>query len=122
MHNPDLIAQALVYFARHHNQPVDIPAMAAALGVSLDELEQHFDQGRGRTAYQALIHYRLSRLCDAMHRNPTGLLTAQVEACGFRNVEEANRAFIDNFGLDLVHFRNQALRAEREKSGPIETA
>jgi transcriptional regulator GlxA family with amidase domain len=105
----ELITLAMDYFAKTFQQPLDIPAMARRLGVSLTVLEYHFDHFRGRTIYEALTHYRLNRLCDAISHNPTGLLTAQSEACGFASVCEANRAFIANFCLDLVQFRNQCL-------------
>lgn len=105
----ELIALAIDYFAKSFQHPINIPAMARSLGVSLSLLEYHFDHYRGRTIFEALTHYRLNRLCDAISHDPTGLLTVQTQACGFRSVCEANSAFIANFCLDLVQFRNQCL-------------
>ncbi|MFM2080624.1 MAG: hypothetical protein RLZZ219_1306 [Cyanobacteriota bacterium] len=105
-----VVTRAIDYFARWYATPVEIPAMAASLGVSLETLEASFDLYRGRTTYEALLQYRLNRLCDAISSDPCGLLTAQAEACGFRSVHQANRAFIANYCQDLVQFRNQCLQ------------
>jgi AraC-like DNA-binding protein len=120
----ELITLAIDYFAKSFQQPINIPSMARSLGVSLTLLEYHFDHYRGRTIFEALTHYRLNRLCDSISHNPTGLLTEQTQACGFRSVCEANRAFIANFCLDLVQFRNQCLhvaawrQADQHHPGP----
>lgn len=106
-----VVTRAMDYFARWYATPVKIPAMALSLGVSLEILESSFDLYRGRTTHEALLHFRLNRLCDAISADPTGLLTAQAEACGFGSVHQANRAFLAHYCQDLVQFRNQCLRA-----------
>ena len=106
-----VVSRAIDYFARWYASPIDIPAMAGSLGVSLETLEGSFERFRGRTTHEALIQFRLNRLCDAISANPGGLLTAQAEACGFPSVHQANRAFLANYCQDLVQFRNQCLRA-----------
>ena len=78
-----VVSRAIDYFARWYASPIDIPAMAGSLGVSLETLEGSFERFRGRTTHEALIQFRLNRLCDAISANPGGLLTAQAEACGF---------------------------------------
>jgi transcriptional regulator GlxA family with amidase domain len=106
-----VVSRAIDYFARWYASPIDIPGMANSLGVSLETLETSFERFRGRTTHQALVQFRLNRLCDAISADPAGLLTAQAEACGFPSVHQANRAFLANYCQDLVHFRNQCLRA-----------
>ena len=106
-----VVSLAIDYFARWYASPIDIPAMAGSLGVSLETLEGSFERFRGRTTHEALIQFRLNRLCDAISADPGGLLTAQAESCGFPSVHQANRAFLANYCQDLVQFRNQCLRA-----------
>ncbi len=108
----DVITLAMEYFARFFAQPIAIPAMAQALGVGLSTLEYHFDRYRGRTTFQALIHYRLNRLCDAISHNPSARLTDQAASCGFNSVCEANREFIANFSQNLVQYRDQCQKVE----------
>ena len=111
-----MVSRAIDYFARWYGSPIDIPTMASNLGVSLETLEASFERFRGRTTHEALIQFRLNRLCDAISADPTGLLTAQAEACGFPSVHQANRAFLANYCQDLVHYRNQCLRAAAWRS------
>jgi transcriptional regulator GlxA family with amidase domain len=106
-----VVSRAIDYFARWYAAPIHIPTMAASLGVSLEILEASFERFRGRTTHEALVQFRLNRLCDAISAEPDGLLTAQAEACGFASVHQANRAFLANYCQDLVQFRNQCLRA-----------
>ena len=106
-----VVSRAIDYFARWYASPINIPAMAGSLGVSLETLEGSFERFRGRTTHEALIQFRLNRLCDAISADPAGLLTAQAEACGFPSVHQANRAFLANYCQDLVQFRNQCIRA-----------
>ena len=112
-----VVTRAIDYFARWYPSPIDIPAMASSLGVSLEILEASFDHYRGRTPHEALIQFRLNRLCDAISADPCGLLTAQAEACGFGSVHQANRAFVANYCQDLVQFRNQCLQVAAWRAG-----
>jgi len=112
-----VVSQAIDYFARWYASPIHIPTMAASLGVSLETLEASFERFRGRTTHEALIQFRLNRLCDAINADPEGLLTAQAKACGFPSVHQANRAFLANYCQDLVQFRNQCLRAAAWRAG-----
>jgi transcriptional regulator GlxA family with amidase domain len=111
-----VVSRAIDYFARWYGSPIDIPTMAGHLGVSLEALEGSFELFRGRTTHEALIQFRLNRLCDAISADPNGLLTAQAEACGFPSVHQANRAFLANYCQDLVQYRNQCLRAAAWRS------
>lgn len=111
-----VVSRAIDYFARWYASPIDIPSMAGHLGVSLELLEGSFERFRGRTTHEALIQFRLNRLCDAISADPTGHLTAQAVACGFPSVHQANRAFLANYCQHLVHYRNQCLRAAAWRS------
>jgi transcriptional regulator GlxA family with amidase domain len=117
-----VVSRAIDYFARWYASPIDIPSMACSLGVSLDTLEGSFARFRGRTTHEALIQFRLNRLCDAISADPGGLLTAQAEACGFPSVHQANRAFLANYCQDLVQYRNQCLRAAAWRSSHPRTS
>ena len=106
-----VVTRANAYFARWYATPIHIPAMAAQLGIDLDQLEASFERYRGRTAHEVLTQFRLRRLCEAIQADPSGWLTAQAEACGFSTVHQANRAFLSNYCQTLAQFRQQARRA-----------
>lgn len=107
MHNPDLMTRAIDYFARWYATTIDLSVMAHSLGVSVEELEQQFLYYRSRSAQAALTHYRLNRLCDAINHDPEIDLAALARRCGFRSLEEADRAFSGSYCQNLMQFQDQ---------------
>ncbi len=103
------------YFAEHYPDPIAIPEVSHNLGISLVHIETAFDRHKGRTATQALLEYRLNRLCDQMHRDPSEDITAQIDHCGLGSGLTAfgrtDRQFMACFGIDLIAYHQQCFLA-----------
>jgi hypothetical protein len=78
--------------------------MSSNTGISLVRIETAFDTYKGKTAMQALLEYRLNRLCDLMAENPSGEIHSQIQWCGLEEFANTNDAFIAHFGIDIVEF------------------
>jgi AraC-like DNA-binding protein len=121
------------YFSEHYQQAFTIPRLSHDIDISLIHIETAFDQYKGKTASQALLDYRLSRLCDWMSREPGEEISAQLKKCGlglelnsdFEAFYVTNEKFIQSFGIDLVEYHQQCCLAEmtrlqrdRQQSAP----
>jgi AraC-like DNA-binding protein len=103
------------YFAAHYAEPITIPHLSHQLGISLLHIETAFDSCKGKTTSQALLEYRLNRLCDRMAKDPSHEIGAQIEACGLTSFLGTNTEFIEQFGIDLVEYHQQCFLAEAER-------
>jgi hypothetical protein len=89
------------------------------LGISLLHIETAFDIYKGKTANQALLEYRLNRLCDLIARDPSQEIGEQLKCCGLSSVHspelasftETNDKFIECFGIDLIEYHQQCFLA-----------
>jgi AraC-like DNA-binding protein len=108
------------YFSIHYREPITIPALSKQLGISLLHIEIAFDLYKGSTANQALLEYRLNRLCDLMHRDPAAEISVQISQCGLGSAENAvladfqrtNQQFMASFGISLVAYHQQCCLAQ----------
>ena len=126
-----IILKAIHYFSEHYAEALTIPKLSRDLSISLIHLETAFDLLKGKTAHQALIDYRLSRLCDQMSHDPSAHIGQLLARCGlqdeghslFSAFHHANEAFISCFGIDLVEFHQQCCLAElarlQRPQGPV---
>ena len=114
------------YFAEHYTDPIAIPEVSQNLRISLVHIETAFDRHKGLTATQALLEYRLNRLCDQMHRNPAEAIEVQINHCGLGTglsaVSRTDHQFVTCFGIDLIGYRQQccvaeAVRQQQQSSG-----
>lgn len=99
------------YFAEYYRNPIVIPEVSQNLGISLIHIETAFDLHKGLTATQALLEYRLNRLCDHMHRDPSEEIGVQINQCGLGSGQVAfsrtDLQFIACFGIDLIAYHQQ---------------
>lgn len=115
-----IVLGVIHYFSEHYRQDFTIPRLSCDIGISLIHVETAFDLYKGKTASQALLDYRLSRLCDWMSREPGEEISAQLKKCGLglelnSDVEAfqiTNEQFIQSFGIDLVQYHQQCCLAE----------
>jgi hypothetical protein len=81
----------------------------------LVHIETAFDVYKGITTNQALLEYRLNRLCDQMHRNPSEEISVQIDQCGLgTGLAAFNRTdlqFTACFGIDLIAYHQQCFLA-----------
>ena len=65
-------AQAVLhYFSQSHQEPITVPSLSRQPGISLFHIETAFDVDKGKTnTHQALLDYRLNRLCDLVFKDP----------------------------------------------------
>lgn len=111
----DVVNRAGRYFAHHFGEEFELEAMAHAIGVSAEWLDLCFDHCRGKTPFQALQHFRLSRLFEGIAAQPHSTLQQQVHRCGLASVMAANRLFEELFGIGLAPFRRVCRRAEADR-------
>lgn len=115
-----IVLSVIHYFSEHFSAPITIPSLSGQLGISLLHIETAFDLYKGTTANEALLEYRLNRLCDVMSRHPSREIGKQINECGlaFGSAPariafcRTNQQFIDHFGIDLVEYHQQCFLAE----------
>ena len=96
--------------------------MSKQLGISILHIETAFDLYKGKTANQALLEYRLNRLCDLMSKDPSQEIGEQIQHCGLSakvspwvevaSFAETNLQFIACFGIDLIEYHQQCFLAK----------
>lgn len=110
----------LHYFSEHYPEPITIPELSRQLSISLVHIETAFDVHKGITANHALLEYRLNRLCDLMHRDPSCEVSIQINQCGLgsgpnttlADFHRTNHQFIASFGIDLIAYHQQCFLAQ----------
>ena len=107
--------RAARYFAHHFSEEISSEALAHSIGVSAEWLDLCFDHCRGKTPFQALQHFRLSRLFEGIAQQPNSTLQQQVRRCGLASVMAANRLFEELFGIGLAPFRRICRRAAADQ-------
>jgi AraC-like DNA-binding protein len=115
-----ILLSVVHYFSEHYSHSFTIPRLSRDLGVSLIHIETAFDRYKGKAASQALLDYRLSRLCDLMSREPAYEIGGQLKQCGlalevssdFEAFRRTNEQFITCFGIDLIEYHQQCCLAE----------
>jgi transcriptional regulator GlxA family with amidase domain len=113
------ILSVIQYFAEHFSTAVTVPQLSRDLRIPLLQIETAFDLCKGKTANQALLEYRLSRLCDLMSFDPVEEIGIQLRRCGlgfdlssdFAIFHRTNEQFISCFGIDLVEYHQQCFIA-----------
>lgn len=114
-----IILAVTQYFSEHYQEPIAIPGLGKQLGISLLHIETAFDVHKGKTANQALLEYRLNRLCDQMGKDPSQDINTQISQCGLGSNEnhplacfaQTNHHFIACFGIDLIEYHQQCFLA-----------
>jgi transcriptional regulator GlxA family with amidase domain len=107
----DIVLLATKYFSSNFACAISIPKMADHLQISLEDIEYAFDAYKRKTAAQALLEYRLNRLCDQMYDNPEEEISPQMTRCGLVDFKSTNTAFESCFGIDIVEYHKQCLHA-----------
>jgi AraC-like DNA-binding protein len=116
-----VVLEVVRYFSKHYSEAICIPVMADHLFIPLEQIEFSFDRHRRTTATQALLEYRLNRLCDQMSEDPAGAISKQVRSCGLGSPGHTNAAFEKYFGIDIIDYHKQCFLAAavrcQERSG-----
>ena len=100
------------FFSEHYTEPFTIPELSRLLDLSLLQIETAFDRCKGKTTNQALLDYRLNRLCDLMGHDPSADLNLQIRQCGLASFPRTNHQFSTCFGIDLIEYHQQCCLAE----------
>jgi len=103
------------YFAAHYPEIITIPHLSHQLGISLLHIETAFDSYKGKTTVQALLEYRLNRLCDRMAKEPSSEIRLQIQDCGLESFLRTNTDFIEQFGIDILEYHQQCFRAAADR-------
>ena len=118
-----VVLAVIHYFSEQYHKPITIPEMSRLLGISLLHIETAFDLYKGKTANQALLEYRLNRLCDLIGRDPSQEIGEQIRCCGLSSeispgldsFTETNDRFIECFGIDLIEYHQQCFLATADR-------
>lgn len=118
-----VVLAVIHYFAENYHETIAIPEVSRVLGISLLHIETAFDLYKGKTANQALLEYRLNRLCDLIGRDPSQEIGDQIRCCGLSSefspglasFTETNDQFIECFGINLIEYRQQCFLAAADR-------
>ena len=118
-----VVLAVIHYFSEHYHESIAIPGISRVLGISLLHIETAFDLYKGKTANQALLEYRLNRLCDLIGRDPSQEIGEQIRCCGLSSefspglasFTETNDQFIECFGIDLIEYHQQCFLATADR-------
>lgn len=104
--NQERFDQVLHYISNEYHQPLKLPDLARAAGVSSQHLLRIFRQLDRPTPMEFLYQYRLDRAQDLLKQ--TGLPIAEISRqCGFENPYHFSRRFHKTIGLSPRSFRQK---------------
>ena len=94
---PPLLQKAIALMERHVEEPLSIPQVAKAVGLSQRKLERLFQRHMQRSA---ISYYRLLRLQNArVLLTNTELSIREISvACGYRSLSHFAKSFAEQFG------------------------
>jgi transcriptional regulator GlxA family with amidase domain len=111
----EVVLEVTKYFSSNYSSAIHIPEMADKIQIPLEEIEYAFDAYKRKTAAQALLNYRLNRLCDRMSENPSEEINEQMTRCGLVDFQSTSTAFESCFGIDIVEYHKQCFLAAASK-------
>lgn len=111
-----VVGRTLHYFARHFHEPITISQVAGHLGISEDCLDFWFDQTRGMTPAEALLHHRLNRLFHTITEQPRQGLRKAIVSCGLGEGRRTIALFENTFGIEMPLFLLTSRRAAEDRA------
>jgi transcriptional regulator GlxA family with amidase domain len=111
-----VVGRTLRYFARHFREPIAISQVASHLGISEDCLDFCFDQNRGMTPAEALLHHRLNRLFHTITDQPRQGLREAILSCGLGEGSRTIELFENTFGIEMPLFLLTCRRAAEDRA------
>ena len=111
-----VVGRTLHYFARHFREPITISQVAGHLGISEDWLDFCFDQNRGMTPAEALLHHRLNRLFHTITDQPCQSLREAILSCGLGEGSRTIELFENTFGIEMPLFLLTCRRAAEDRA------
>jgi len=113
------IAAALTFVAGHFEEPLDVPALAAAACLSPKHFSRKFKTALHLTPMEYLRNYRLRHAQD-MLTSSDATVSQIAWKCGFADPAHFSRAFKQQYGVSPLIFRHsfRSLVAKDEHSHP----
>lgn len=111
-----VVGCTLRYFAHHFHEPITISQVAGHLGISEDCLDFWFDQTRGMTPAEALLHHRLNRLFHTITEHPRQSLRKAIVSCGLGEGRGTIALFEHTFGIEMPLFLLTCRRAADDRA------
>ena len=105
--DPAVVAAAL-FVRAHVRQPLSVPDLARAAGVSRKTLETRFRSALGRTPRQEILRARMERVRDLLLRTDWPLKRVAAES-GFTYPEHLHAVFRKHEGVTPAAYRRQRL-------------
>ncbi|WP_232668085.1 AraC family transcriptional regulator [Pseudonocardia sp. TRM90224] len=109
----DTVTDAIAFIAAHLTEPIRVPLVAAAAGVSHNHLTRQF---RATTGLTVVAYIRRQRLLRARHllASSTMSITSVASAVGIPDIQAFNRACRLEFGVPP-----RSIRTDAERSAPV---
>jgi transcriptional regulator GlxA family with amidase domain len=111
-----VVGRTLHYFAHHFHEPITITQVAGHLGMTEDCLDFWFDQTRGMTPAEALLHHRLNRLFTTITEQPRQSLRKAIRSCGLGEGKGTIALFENTFGIEMPLFLLTSRRAAEDRA------
>ncbi len=99
------LAPALAMLERDLCRPLQVPLIAAAVGMSPDYFTRVFRRQLGAPPLQYLIGLRLAQARRMLAAEPQASVAVIAKACGFEDTGHFTRLFRSRFGLPPRAFR-----------------
>ena len=107
MDSPARLASALELITSRFQDPLTVPLMAKACGMSVRSFEGHFDRLMGQSPRAYLIRCRVQAAATLLRTTERTIAEVAYE-CGFGTLSSFNRAFQRYMGRTPRDHRNQA--------------
>ena len=104
--SPDIAYRILRYLALHFAEPMSLPDLSRALGVSESHLSHTFSR-RFHTSFRTYINtLRLDRACTLLSGTDASI-TQILYDCGFESPRTFNRIFAERYGMTPSDYRRR---------------
>lgn len=103
------VARAVRFIFDHYHQPIGVPDVVDAAGLSRTRTYQAFEDDLGQTPNAVLMRVRLEKAVRRL-RETDEKIEAIALSCGFGNRTHLHRQFTRRFGVTPASYRKQGLR------------
>ncbi len=105
------VARAIRYLLDHYAEPIGVPEIARAAGLSKTVLYERFRADLGQSPGEALIRIRVER-ARRLLREGAAKVEAVAQACGFGDRVNLHRHFTKHVGMTPAAYRREARKQE----------
>lgn len=113
---PDVAYRILQYLALHFTEPISLPKLSRALGVSESHLSHTFSR-RFKTGFRAYVNTLRMDYARTLLSTTEGSITQILYECGFESPRTFNRAFAERYGVTPSAYRREHSTIQNQNAG-----